>query len=538
LNPAIITWVAMQKLKSSLLNKSLDRVSLFFVSFAVLLGAVVRFYPILLSNFPLNDGGLFYQMTQDILQNNFSMPVYTSYNVSAIPFSYPPLAFYLMAFIHHTLHIGIISQLHYLPALISTLTIPALYFLSRKITDSKEISLFAVIGYALMPQSFVWLIMGGGITRSLGILFAILALLFVWQMFRKPSIFSLLLTILFCSLTILSHPAITWFLFLTALLIGLMYGRNKTGILYAILTITGILLITSPWWIVILQRFGLSSFLNASQTSGLVNLSVILFSFTGEPFATIIGVIAFLGIFAEITRRRYFLLIWLIVIALLSPRGGQWLATIPASMLFGSGVVLVLVPGLVSFKGWVSEGMPTLMEIFQYRIVKISFSVILVFALFSAMVFWYVGDSELKALSSYDRQAMQWVSQNTEKVSKFVVLTGEEWPVDLISEWFPALSMRYSVSTVQGSEWLPDYQFNKQVKIYDSLQSCATKDFSCLLNWAKENSIQYTYLYLSKSQLGHEGTGIQLSNSPAPSDYFQLVYENPGVLIYKMIGAP
>jgi hypothetical protein len=528
----------MQKLKSSLINKSIDRVSLFFVSFGVFLGAVVRFNPILLSNFPLNDGGLFYQMTQDILQNNFSMPVYTSYNGGAIPFSYPPLAFYLMAFIQHALHIGIINQLHYLPALISTLTIPALYFLSRKITDSKEISLFAAIGFALMPQSFVWLIMGGGITRSLGILFALMALLFVWQMFHKPSIYSLLLSILFCSLTILSHPAITWFLFLTALIIGLMYGRNKTGILYAILTITGILLITSPWWIVILQRFGLSSFLNASQTGGMINLSVILFYFTDEPFATILAVIALLGVFAEITRRRYFLLIWLIVIALFSPRGGQWLATIPASMLFGSGVVLVLVPGLVNFKGWASEGTPTIKDIFQYRIVKIAFSVVLVFTLFSAMVFRYVGDSELKTLSSYDRQAMQWVSQNTEKASKFVVLTGEKWPVDFISEWFPALSMRYSVSTVQGSEWLPDYQFNKQMKIYDSLQSCAMKDFSCLSNWTKENSIQYTYLYLSKSQVGNGGTGIPLSNSPAPPDHFQKVYENPGVLIFQIVASP
>jgi hypothetical protein len=528
----------MQKLKSSLLSKSLDRMSLFFVSFAVLLGAVVRFYPILLSNFPLNDGGLFYQMTQDILQNNFSMPVYTSYNGGAIPFSYPPLAFYLMAFINHALHIGIISQLHYLPALISTLTIPALYFLSRKITDSMEISLFAVIGFALMPQSFVWLIMGGGITRSLGILFALMALLFVWQMFHIPSIYSLLLSILFCTLTILSHPAITWFLFLTALLIALMYGRNKTGILYAILTITGILLITSPWWIVILQRFGLSSFLNASQTSGLVNLSVILFSFTGEPFATILAVIALLGIFAEITRRRYFLLFWLIVIALFSPRGGPWLATIPASMLFGSGVVLVVVPGLVSFKGWASEGTSTLMEIFQYRIVKIAFGVILVFALFSAMVFPYIGDSELKTLSSYDRQAMQWVSQNTPKDSKFIISTGGEWPIDFVSEWFPALSMRNSASTVQGSEWLPENEFTHQIKVYKELQSCAMQGLSCILSWAKDNRIAYSYLYLSKSLLGYQDIRNPLADTPAPSDHFTLVYENPGVDVYKLIDYP
>ena len=528
----------MQKLKSSLLNKSFDRVSLFFVSFALLLGAVVRFNPILLSNFPLNDGGLFYQMTLDVIQNHFSLPVYTSYNGGVIPFSYPPLAFYLMALVQRVLNIGILSQLHYLPALISTLTIPALYFLSRKITESREISLFAVIGFALMPQSFVWLIMGGGITRSLGILFAILALLFVWQMFHNPSISSLLLTILFCSLTILCHPAIAWFLFLTSLLIMLMYGRNKTGILYSIFTIIGILLTTSPWWIIILQRFGLSSILNASQTSGLVNLSVILFNFTGEPFATILAVIALLGIFAEITRRRFFLLIWLIVIAIFSPRGGQWLATIPASMLFGSGVVLVLVPGLVNFKGWAFEGTPTLTDIFKNRIVKIAFSVILVFALFSAMVFWYIGDSELKTLSSYDRQAMQWASQNTENDSKFVVITGGEWPVDFISEWFPALANRTSITTVQGSEWSSGNEFNIRINRNTRLQGCASQGFSCVLDWAAENSISYSYLYLSNLKSGTLDTRIPLVNSPAPTDQFQLVYENPGVLIYQVIGNP
>ena len=66
-------------------SKSLDYITLFAVSFAVLLGGAVRFFPVYLSHFPLNDGGLFLSMTQDILDHNFSLPVYTSYNGNAIP---------------------------------------------------------------------------------------------------------------------------------------------------------------------------------------------------------------------------------------------------------------------------------------------------------------------------------------------------------------------------------------------------------------------------------------------------------------------
>jgi hypothetical protein len=80
-------------------RKSLDYVTLFVVYFAVFFGGVVRYYSVLLSHFPLNDGGLFYTMTQDILDHDFSIPVYTSYNGNVIPFGYPPFAFYLLALI-------------------------------------------------------------------------------------------------------------------------------------------------------------------------------------------------------------------------------------------------------------------------------------------------------------------------------------------------------------------------------------------------------------------------------------------------------
>jgi hypothetical protein len=210
------------------------------------------------------------------------------------------------------------------------------------------------------------------------------------------------------------------------------------------------------------------------QLKLVVSFQFLLFYFTGEPFATMLAGIALFGIFAEIVRSRFFLLVWLILILILSVRTGSTFATIPVSMLFGSGVVWVLVPGLLSFAKRVPEDTQPLPEILHEGITKLVLSVLLIYVLFSAMVLPYLGWAETRTLSQYEHQAMEWVSQNTSSDSKFVVLTGEQqrYELDPISEWFPAISKRISVSTVQGGEWLPDQQFKKQIERYKLLQSC------------------------------------------------------------------
>jgi hypothetical protein len=65
--------------------KSFDKIAFFSVAFASLMGIFVRFLPVFLSHFPLNDGGLFYTMAQDLLDHNFALPFYPSYNGSTIP---------------------------------------------------------------------------------------------------------------------------------------------------------------------------------------------------------------------------------------------------------------------------------------------------------------------------------------------------------------------------------------------------------------------------------------------------------------------
>ena len=54
--------------------------AIIFLIIATLIGGFIRFYIVLQSDFPLNDGGLFYTMIKDLIANNYHLPLVTSYN--------------------------------------------------------------------------------------------------------------------------------------------------------------------------------------------------------------------------------------------------------------------------------------------------------------------------------------------------------------------------------------------------------------------------------------------------------------------------
>jgi hypothetical protein len=64
-----------------------------------LFGTLIRFAPTIMTGFPINDGGTFYAMIEDLKANHFLLPAFTSYNYLNIPYAYPPLSFYVGGFI-------------------------------------------------------------------------------------------------------------------------------------------------------------------------------------------------------------------------------------------------------------------------------------------------------------------------------------------------------------------------------------------------------------------------------------------------------
>lgn len=87
------------------------------IAVAVLFGVAVRLGYLMRTDFPINDGGLFYTMIRDLQANGYRLPVYTSYNQANIPYAYPPLGFYLAGGINSLFGTNLFTLLRILPFL-------------------------------------------------------------------------------------------------------------------------------------------------------------------------------------------------------------------------------------------------------------------------------------------------------------------------------------------------------------------------------------------------------------------------------------
>src|SRR5688572_18406930 len=94
---------------------------------ALFFGTFVRFNPSLLAGFPINDGGMFAVMVDDLKDSRYALPAFTSYNQLDIPYAYPPLGFYLGRVTADLFSLDTIQVLRWLPAFFASLAIPAFY---------------------------------------------------------------------------------------------------------------------------------------------------------------------------------------------------------------------------------------------------------------------------------------------------------------------------------------------------------------------------------------------------------------------------
>jgi hypothetical protein len=510
--------------------------ALLFLFSAILFGGFVRLYPAWQAGFPLNDGGLFYQMILDLQKAHYSLPDVTTYNSMQIPFAYPPLAFYLTARLGDLLHVSILDLVRLLPAIISTITIPAFYLLANELTKTKNQVIFGTLAFALLPRAFAWQIMGGGITRSFGLLFALLTMLFALRFYRQSRIFDFLMCILFGTLVVLTHPEAAVITALSALFFYVWENRSVRGLLASLGIAASILALTSPWWSLILKRFGMEPFLAAMSAAQQDSINPVLglflffqFLFTEEPFLAIFSVIGIIGLFSSLARKEPFLPIWLLGIQLLQPRGGPLFMMIPLALLVGHGLEAVILPALQPKNHpplpdpVASQGMSQTLKAPAAR-----YFLLFLFA-YSIMSAYQTGlrISQGLSLQPSDVEAYQWVRDNTPPDSQFLLVTQQQPMLDAWSEWFPALTGRVSQATIFGFEWINDGKFGERISAYKNLQACARKDATCLENWSKKNSQPFSYVLIREQ--GAEALIAQL----AMSNNYHLVYRKDNLSIFQ-----
>jgi hypothetical protein len=458
---------------------------------ATILGGWARLFTPLIAGFPLNDGGLFQIMLLAVQKNNYRLPEFVQYNGLNIPFAYPPLGFYFGALLSQILHVNSVEILRWLPAIVTTAAIPAFYWLAKSLLDSSLKAGIAALIFAFIPRSMSWVIMGGGLTRSFGLLFLLLTAASIYRLFKTQNKNFLFTSILFSAFTVLSHPEAAIHTISFCILIWAFEGRNKKGILNALLVGLGTITLTAPWWVTLIVRFGLDPMLAAAHTgfhSAIAILIPILYTLTDEPMLTVIAVLGVIGFAVSIHQRKYLLPVAYVLPFIVEPRSAPVYAMIPLAMLASLTFADVILPALASD--------PTRQPA-RNRLQTIFIVYIALYLLGNILYF----DTQLAgtSISQANRQAFEWIKSNTPADSRFLVLTGEtDVFCDGISEWFPALTGRTSLTTIQGTEWLPG-KFADSSQTQRTIQACMDgKDaLDCIEENTKLAGIQYDYIYIA-----------------------------------------
>jgi hypothetical protein len=266
-----------------------------------------------------------------------------------------------------------------------------------------------------------------------------------------------------------------------------MKSRSLKGLLHVLLIALGVLVIAAPWYGMILYRHGMEPFLSISKTGAhsfdalfiVLNINFL----TEEQFVGLLGALGVLGIATLAARKDYFILFMLPVIFLAQPRSGHIMGNIPLALAAGFFIAEIILPGIEKLQAGEKK--------------LTAFLIILAIYLLSNSLYYGFTLSE-RHLSEPEKTAMQWIEKNSPENSKFLVITGDQTAFcDSTNEWFPSLSKRESLTTVQGSEWLLGNEFGRNMAQIHSLQGCIDEGMECFARETNALGKSFDYIYVS-----------------------------------------
>jgi len=500
---------------------------------AALVGLWVRLPPILAADYPLNDGALFSIMIEAVRAAHYALPWTISYNATEIPFAYPPLAFYLAALTADIAGSSAIDVLRFLPLVFNIASVIAFYLMARAVLASRLASVIALIVFVALPGSYLWLIGGGGLSRSLGLCFALLALREAFLLYTAPDRLSIARMATFAALTAVSHLEMAWLFAVSAGAFLLCFGRNWASFRATVIAATVAALLALPWWYTVIARFGLAPLQAASGTGSLLRVAMYITD-AGDVlvFALLLVLTGLCAGLVAIRDPRWFALGWIGLLFFLNSRSYRWMALIPLALALGEFVAsaaLRFAPRLFPQHGpekpWAVRAHTPVDRILS------AFAAILLVGLsvWLSVRLLELDPEVMHALSPDERAAMGWVAANMSTEAHYLILGGDVWASDRTGEWFPLLAQRLSVVTPQGQEWIAGGEFERRLLAHGQLQGCAWKGLECIEEWSQKTGFAFDVLYLPKRNAGNCCTSIR-SVLHANHGY-ELVYDAAGATI-------
>ncbi len=262
-------------------------------------------------------------------------------------------------------------------------------------------------------------------------------------------------------------------------------------------------------------------------------MSFFTFNFTEELIFPILATIALIGVVISLVKRDYLLPLWLVLNAILDARSVNRSDVIPAAMLISVGIVDGVYVLIAKYKQAqeargkpVSEGE----GIFSRAGILVLYILCAQVAL-TAYLFRSLDQSLAHILTTGDIQAMAWVKENTPTEAEFFVVPSSTWwETDAVGEWFPALTGRTNLLTVQGSEWLPGYR-QKIADFKEISNQIASGSFDVQTLLRTYPGAEFLYLPLSTYRNTAELGGLQ-----AALRGFPVIFRSMDVEIYQLRG--
>ena len=435
--------------------------------------------------FPAGYAGLYALMSEGLTRQPLPLPSEIPYyGPGGIPFAYPPLGAYLAALFIGPLRVPLFDYLRWAPAIVTLLSMVALYFVGRQLLGDRLKALVAVVVASCAEITYVYHARASGMVRSLALLWALLGAYFALRAFaqRRRWLATSLLAGLCLALAVMTHLAYAVFLGLAIPLMAIFAapGRDaaERGKVLGVILLSGLIL-SAPWWGTALGRYGTVVFFKAAQTHGTLDLFE---DSGGSPLAalrlllrgfvnfgllwwpTFLAALSLAGLAYAVANGRWLLPVWMLAVFVVLGEADRF-EILLSGLLIGDLLVDI---------SRMARG-PALWRI-SVGTEKAGGLVFLAIVLVPILVLGFRGIQWTEiALSGELVEASHWIAANVPPESRYLYV-GENHDV---GEWLPYLTRRTPGIGFWGAEWTGDYK--RQVALEAEMSACAqAQQLSCV----------------------------------------------------------
>ena len=474
--------------------------------------------------FPMGYSGLYSLMAEKIAQNGFIPPQSIEfYGPGKIPFAYPPLAFYINAFAVTFLGVEQLTFLRFFAPSISILTFFACYLLFRQITSSRLAASIAILLFLTTPDYLNLHVKSDGMVRGLALLFSILGIYFYYTYLshKRFSFKSILLAGLFLGLSFLSHLSYGVFCVFSIFVLAFWKVQNlkelKQRARDFVLIMVIALLVSAPWWLLVLRRFGLAPFISAlnshATVPGVISASIVPSLIAAK--VTLMDKFLLYPLFYMVAlpywllKRDWHKAIWGLSTGIFLGESARFMA------LFSAIAIAELCVDLLRHASHPQEN--TDKRIFVSAA-----------AVFLALFFVLIGrfdnlKSDKPFLTDEVLKVAAWMNDNTDPNAKYLFISDN---MNGTNEWMPYLARRTPVLGHWGAEWVGDYYWKHE--LMSKAAWCAKKDsWECVQRVVGKYASRPGYIIFFRSEFEHMESEI---NALA---YWQIAFQDDQMIIYK-----